>query len=642
MSTVDLDAKKAARSDREELIRKAVDSSQTNALRLALYQTTRDPALANLKLDRLAVRGGAQFQIVVAAEDIPVLKDKVVRYLLNPPLPVPPPPEPAETRELLQMFCGRALSENFIRFGMEELAFDPFPRDVHWSKTADPKLRTDINVLVVGGGISGLAAAVQLKRLGIPFEVVERQGGIGGTWQRNIYPGARVDTSSFMYQFKFEKNYPWTEYFASRAETKRYVEYIAAKHGVVSNFRFNTEVTAAHWDEARARWIVTLRDADGSEETRNANFIITGSGLFSTIKLPNIPGIEDFQGKIFHSTQWDPHYSYAGKRIAVIGTGSTGVQLMPELAEAAGQLTVYQRTANWIAAAPGYRSRVSEEARFLFDGIPYYWNWYCFASFDTSIQLQNAQTYDHEWRKSHAGVSEANEKIKATLVDYIHNRLGDREDLIRKCMPDHPPLARRLVVDNGFYDALLKPTVELVTEEIEGVTPSGIRSRDGVTREFDLIVLASGFHVTKYLAPVDYVGRDEMTLDRAWARDGARSYLGMAMPGFPNLLMMYGPNGQPRSGGFYSWAEIWARYACALIVETIEGNWRSFDVKDEVFEDYNKRLDQADKEILWAQEGSKSYFVNQFGRSAVNIAFRTEDYHAMVAKPDLNDFVMKR
>jgi 4-hydroxyacetophenone monooxygenase len=630
-------------ADREAQIRRSLATANTNALRLALYQATRDPELAAMQPVHVPVRGGAQRQFVVADDDLPVLIEKAVAYLLDTPAEPGPEPTKDEARELIALFTGGAeLSENYLRFALEELALDEFPRDVRWTKPPPQDVFDATHVLIIGAGISGVAAAVQLERLGLRYTVLERQADVGGTWQLNRYPEARVDTSSYMYQFKFEKNYPWTEYFASRDETRRYIRHIAEKYGIIKNLRFEREVVAAKWDEDDAVWTVTTRRADGSEDQLRANFIITGSGLFATPNLePDIPGIGDFRGRIFHTAQWDRDYDIDGKRIALIGTGSTGVQLMPALAEAAKQLTVYQRTPNWIAGVPGYRDKVPEDARWLFDNLPYYWNWYCYSSFDTSIQLQNAQTYDHEYRARTGGVSEINDKVRQALTDYRRAQLGDRDDLFEKTAPNHAPLGRRLVVDNGFYRALLRPNVTLVTDSIQGVTETGIVSADGEERPFDLIVLAAGFKVTKYLFPVKYEGRDGSTLETAWAKDGARSYLGMTMPGFPNLLMMYGPNGQPRSGGFYSWAEVWARYSAAVIVKVLESGCRSAEVKREVFDDYNRRLDDADAEILWREEADGGYFNNEFGRQAVNIPFRTEDYHAMVADPDLADFDLR-
>ncbi len=608
---------------------------------MALYQATHDPDLLAMRVEKSPVRGGAQFMRIVAEEDLPTLHEKAVRFLLDGVKEIAPPPGEAEARKFMELFSGEPLSEKYARFGIEELAFDEFPRDWQWTKKPPPEVLDKIKILVIGGGISGLTAAIQLRRLGFSFKVVERQGDLGGTWNLNHYPEARVDTSSYMYQYKFEKNYPWSEYFAARDETKVYLKHVAEKYGVAGSIQFNTEVVAAEWEEVNGVWNVTLRERDGRETHETANFIISGSGLFSTPRLPDIPGIETFEGAMFHTTQWNHSFSLENKRVALIGTGSTGVQLMPALARNAAQLTVYQRSANWIAGAPGYRDKVLPETRLLFESIPYYWNWYCYSSFDTSVQLQNAQTYDHEWRKNNAGISEANEKVRAGLIDYMHAKLEGRADLIAKCTPDHAPLARRLVVDNGFYESLLRPNVELVTEGIDRFTPTGIVSRDGVKREFDLIVLAAGFQVSKYLSPVEYVGRNGKTLDEAWAADGPRSYLGVTMPDFPNLMMMYGPNGQPRSGGFYSWAEIWARYIAGMICRTIESGHRSIAVKQEVFDDYNRRLDEADKEILWREESKESYFVNEFGRQSVNIPFPVEELHDMFIEPKLEDFKLR-
>jgi 4-hydroxyacetophenone monooxygenase len=632
-----------ADSEREAFIRRAVETANSNALRLALYQLTGDPELAAMRPYRKEIRGGAMLQNVVRDEDLPSLREKAVQYLLaqEDPVVAPPAPDDAEKRRLIKIFNAQTVSENYMRFGIEELAYEDFPRDAKWTARPAPEVLAKQKVLIIGGGISGIAAAIQLKRLGLPHVVIERQADIGGTWHINNYPEARVDTSSFLYQFKFEKNYPWPEFFAARDESKRYLNHIANKYGILDAFRFNTEVTSAKWDEDRALWMVTLRTQDGGEETIEANFIISGSGLFATPNLPDIPGIEGFQGRMFHTAQWDHSYDYSGKRIALIGTGSSGTQLMPALAKAASQLTVYQRTPNWIMQLDGYRAAVPEETQWLFEHLPFYWNWYSYSSFDTALQLQNSQTYDHEWRKTNKGVNAINAGVQVALTDYIRTKLASRPDLIEKCTPPYPPLARRLVVDNGFYDALLQPNVELVTEGIEAITPNGIKSKDGGDREFDLIVLGAGFKVTDFLWPIDYVGRDGLTLPEAWKKDGARSYVGAAMPGFPNLLMFYGPNGQPRSGGFYSWAEIWSRYAATVIIKTIEGGKRVAEVTQEAFDDYNAKQDAAMKEVLWEVEGAGGYYNNRFGRCGANVPFLTEDYHAMVTEPDMDHFELR-
>ena len=631
----------SAEESRETFIRRAVDQGHHNALRLALYQITGDPELAAMKVVQKEIRGGALIQEVVAEEDLPALKAKLVDYLLNPPADVPPPPPAEKAAELIKLFNSTEKSENFIRFGLEELALDDYPRDVAWTNKPAQDVLDKFQVLIIGAGISGIAASIQLKKLGINYRVVERQSDFGGTWHINNYPEARVDTGSFLYQFKFEKNYKWSEFFAARDETKRYLAHVVERHGVLPDFTFDVEVVESVWDEDKAAWQVTLQHKDGRTEQFSANTIISGSGLFAKPNIPNIPGIESYEGAMFHTTQWDHSFDYTGKRVAIIGTGSTGTQMMPGIARKAAQVAVYQRTPNWIMELEGYRSAVTGEMQWLFDNMPYYWNWYSYATFDTAMHLQDCQTYDHEYRAEHGGINPQNTKVQAALTEYLQRKLGADSDLYRKCLPSYPPLARRLVVDNGFYDALLEDHVELVTEGIEAITPTGIRSKDGVEREFDLIALAGGFEVQRYLHPVNYVGRNGVTLDKAWAKDGGRSYIGLTMPDFPNLLMFYGPNGQPRSGGFYSWAEIWSRYAAGMIVHMLENGHRSADVKHDVFDRYNEQLDTAMKEVLWEVEGAGGYYNNEFGRCGVNLPFLTEDYHAMVATPNPDDYDLR-
>lgn len=626
--------------EREALIRSSIDIANTNALRMALYQHTRDPELVSMTLSSKPIRGGALMMKTVADSELEKLKEKAVRLLAKGPLEPAPPPSREETEELLKVFAGRELTNAQLRFAVEQLGFEDFPRDVKASNVA-PATLSALRVIVIGGGIAGIAAAVQLKRLGIPFLVLERQPDLGGVWELNNYPEARVDVSSFVYQFTFEKNYPWKDFFAPRDETKRYLHFVANKHGVISSFRFNTAVKAARWDETNASWTVTSEDAHGNTTDHIADFVITATGLFATPKIPAIDGIETFRGKMFHTTAWDHDFDYRGKRVAVVGTGSTGVQLTRAIAKEASQLTVFQRTPNWIVGIDGYRAHVPPEARFLLDALPYYWNWYCFSHFDAALQLQNAQAIDPEWKAKYGGVNESNDMLRKTITSYIQDQLASRPDLIEKCVPSYAPMGRRLVVDNGFFESLLRPNVELVTGGIQQITPNGIVDSTGAERAFDLIVLGAGFHVEKYLYPIEFSGRDGMTLDKAWDKDGPRSYLGLTMPSFPNLFMMYGPQSQPRSGGFYAWAEIWARYSVSAIVETIASGHRIAEIREDVFDEYNVRIDEAAKNLIWETEGAGSYFNNRFGRSQIHIPFATEEYHEMVAELELSDFHLR-
>ncbi|KAF9730195.1 hypothetical protein PMIN04_012136 [Paraphaeosphaeria minitans] len=537
----------------EELIRTAIDKSNLNALRLALFQVTEDPELANMSTSRYSIRGGAMFAHVVADGDIPALKEKAFAYLSKhkPDDDVSPPPSKDETRKLMDMFGDTPVSNEEFDFNYEELAVDEFPREAQWTeKRPSAEKINAFKIVCIGGGISGVAAAVQFKRLGLNFTVLERQSDIGGTWLLNSYPDARVDVGSYLYQFKFVKNYPWSEYFAAAGETLRYLHEVVKRYRVEGHFHFNREVLSATWQEDSSEWELTIEHADGHTEVMRCNAIVNGSGLYSTPRLPKIKGVDNFKRPMFHSARWDHSVDYRNKRVALLGTGSTGTQLAPAVAAEAKSLTVFQRTANWITGIEGYGKPIDTHVRWLFDNMPYYWNWFCYSNHLTFTQVQYSQSYDREWQAKGGQISESNDKMRGLLIDFIKSKMQDRPDLVEKLMPHYSPMVRRLIVDNGFYDMLLRDHVELVTDGIESITETGIKTVDGQEREFDLIVLSTGWSVQEWFAPCKYVGRNGATLGVLWKKDGARSYLGLTLPGFPNFFSFYGPNHQPRSGGF--------------------------------------------------------------------------------------------
>lgn len=627
-----------------DFLRTAIAKSNPNALRLALYQVTGDEELAKMQTRRHAIRGGAMFAHVLADDDVPVLREKAFTYLSGrrPDDPIPPPPSRERAKTLMNAFGDEPVSDVEFDYNYEELAYDDFPRSAEWTAAKPPAEKINgFKIVVIGAGISGVAAAVQFGRLGLNFQVLERQSGVGGTWLLNTYPEARVDTSSFLFQFKFVKNYPWTEYFASAGETRRYLEDVVDMHGVRDHFLFDREVTGAVWyDEAR-EWHLTVKHGDGREEAVTCNAIVSGSGLFATpMSKPNIPGFDDFEGSMFHTAKWDHKVDYRNRRVALLGTGSTGTQLAPSVAREASSFTVFQRTPNWIMNMDGYRNHIDEHARFIFDTMPYYWNWYCYSAHVTSQQLQYLQDIDPAWVAKGGQVNERNDKVRQALTAYVESKAEGVPGLKEKILPVHAPLVRRLVVDNGFYDMLRQDHVELVTDNIDRFTETGIRTADGVEREFDVVILGTGFKVSEYFWPCQYVGREAATLEELWKRDGARSYLGLSMPGFPNFFSFYGPNHQPRSGGFYSWGEIWARYTATCIIHLLENDKSSIEVRRDVFDEYNERLDAKGKTLLWESPGH-GYYVNKFGRQSVNVPWATADYHRMVSKPNFDDYEIR-
>jgi 4-hydroxyacetophenone monooxygenase len=625
----------------EERAWRAVRLADANVLRMALYQLTGDPQLAAMRVETVPVRNGAMTAYALAEAHHRIVQEKAVAFLRNPQSA--PAWSNDSVREMMTLFSGVPLTDDQFRLGLEELALVEFPREVKWSNGEKaPRGVGNITVAIVGAGISGLAVAFALRRLGIPFVIIERQGDVGGTWQLNTYPDARVDTSSYLYQYKFEKRYPWPEFYASQASMLGYLRHIADKYEIRPHILFSTKLKEAAWSESDSRWRLGLEDPRGQRREIKANFLVSASGLFSVPNFPDIPGIEGFQNKMLHTASWDHSYNFTGKKIALIGNGSSGAQIMPRLAAKATSLTVYQRTPSWIVEMKGYKSPVPDDLKWLHQTMPFYWNWLSYSSYVTTLGLQPAQTLDAEWRKRGGLVSEKNDALRAALESYIRLKLAGKPDLIEKSIPRYAPLARRLVIDNGWYDALLRSNVELVTSAITRISPRGVVTAEGLEREFDLIVLGAGFKTSRYLWPVRYVGKDGATLENLWAADGARANLGMTMPGFPNFFMMYGPNSQPRTGSFMSWAEIWARYCVRLIVAMIETGASSIECKPEAFERFNREMDDEGRKIIWEAEGGSGYYVNEYGRSGVNMPWLVEEYHRRVSQPDLDEFILSK
>ncbi len=624
----------------DEFIRRAVDQAHLNALRVALFQQTGDPEFAAMKVEEFAPPGTPFLTHVVAAEHHDRLKEKALSFLKSGG-GVIEMPDRAQAHNLMELFQGGDFDPGLAGYGYEELAFEDFSREAHWSAATTNRAPDGFLVAIIGSGFSGILAGIQLARLGIDFRIIERQPGIGGTWELNDYPEARVDITTFLYQYKFVKNYPWKSYFATRDELKDYIDHVVDNFSIRNRIEISTKLTDAQWDDSQKRWQLVVERNDGETESFGANVVVTASGLFSTPNLPDIPGIHDFAGAMFHTTAWDRTYDLKNKRVALIGTGSTGSQLMPALAREAEHLTVYQRTPNWVTPVRGYHDRVTPEKRWLLETVPHYANWYCYSHHVAQMQSQKLHEIDPAWVADGGFINEHNDKLRQGLTRYIRRKVGDRDDLFAKLVPDYAPMARRLVVDNGWYDTLGKPNVDLVTTGIKRFKPDGILTQDGEERRFDLVVLGAGFQVSRYLYPVDYVGRDGATLSALWEQDGARAYQTLCMPGFPNLFMLYGPNAGVRAGSFHSWMEILMRYVAKAIVAMIEQGASSIEVRREAYEAYNAELDAKMKRMLWESEkGGGGYYVNQFGRSGVNMPWTVADFYRRVETPNLDDFIL--
>ncbi len=618
----------------EAFVRRAVEQADLGAVRLSLIQATGDAQIAAMKVSPIVVRGGSGISYVLNEADQEIVRERAVRFLMNEAAShVVSMPDDAQVRSLMDA-AGVVLSDEEFEQRRPIPAFDDYPRAARWTN-GPVKTPDDFLVVIIGGGFSGLGMAVQLQSLGLPYILLERRHELGGTWSRNTYPDARVDTPSTVYEFSFEKRYPWTEYFAKQPEVRTYLKHVARKHGVDAHIRLNQDVKGGVWNAADQVWELDVVGGDRAHQTIRANFVVSASGLFAAPRELRTEGVETFKGEIVHSTEWSEQHSAVGKRVGVIGNGSTGVQLLGRVAAAADHVDVFQRSPQWISPREKYGELVTAEDRWLIDNMPYYWNWARYTGALPTMDLYPLLVPDPEWQAKGGFFNEPNDAIRELLTNYMKDQVDNREDLIEKLTPNYPTFSRRMIVDNKWYRALLRDNVELVTTPIERITPTGIVTADGEERPLDMIITAIGFDIEKYVWPAEYTGVGGVRLQDVWSTGGARAYLGMMVTGFPNFFIMYGPNAQSVSGGggtIPTHIEMWSRYIGQMIVTVLERDCASVDVDPKVFEDYNVRLQERAAGLIWLADPvtrDQNYYVVN-GRLQVNTPWEVLEWHRMM------------
>ena len=534
--------------------------------------------------------------------------------------------EQGRLRRSLELVAGTAIPDSELAMWIEQLAVDPMARGYDWPQPPSDERRDAFRVVVIGGGMGGLNAAVHLKRSGIPFVLIEKNGEVGGTWYENRYPGARLDTTSRNYFHSFGVNFPCPAPFSVQAHNGAYMKWVADEFDLRDDIVFGTEVQSVTWNEASATWRIDARGPDGAR-TFEANAVISAVGFLNRPNLPEVPGRDSFGGLSLHSANWPEGLDIAGKRIAVIGSGATGYQMIPELAKQAGQLTLFQREPSWCFEAPGYLSPYPPQVNWLDRNLPWFTNFYRFRSswlFRPDATLPRV-TVDPDFDDPDA-VSGLNKAIRDACLAFMRRKLGDREDLIAQMIPSSPPFSSRPVLvdsNDNVYDALLRDTVELISAPIERITPKGIHTADGRDLAFDIIVYATGYKANEFLWPMDVRGRDGAEIGALWARDGARAYLGVMMPAFPNFFVLYGPNMNPFGNGLgvVEAEEFTTRFALNCIGGLILKDRRTVDVTREAFMRYNDALDREERMRVYADARATSYYRNEYQRSACNCPF---------------------
>jgi 4-hydroxyacetophenone monooxygenase len=544
-------------------------------------------------------------------------------------------------RRMMSFMVGQQVPDEYVPMFLEEVALDGDARDVTWDAVPRDR-RRDFRVVIIGAGMSGLLAAIRLEHAGIPYVVLEKNEALGGTWFENSYPGCRVDVANHFYCYSFAPNHDWPEFYSQRDDLHRYFEQCAERYGVRAHVRFGTEVVSARWDDVSTRWDLRLK-SQGREQALSANVVISAVGQLNRPRLPDIAGRESFAGPSFHSAQWQHQHDLRGRRVAVIGTGASAFQLAPEVAKVAERLLVFQRSPPWMSPNPRYHLRVSEEKKWLLRHVPYYARWYRFLLFfPASDGLLPSLVIDPEWPHPERSVNALNDATRELFLQNIVRQVGDDPELMAKVTPTYPPFGKRMLPDNGTWlSALKRDNVDLITDPIRAITPRGIRCAGDIEHEVDVIVYATGFHANKFLWPMEIVGRTGITLREFWGEE-PRAYLGITMPGFPNLFCLYGPGTNlAHAGSIIFHSECQVRYVMGCLAALLQGNHPALEVRPDVYDAYAARFDARHRQMVWSHPGMNNWYKNAQGKVLTTSPWRLVDYWTWTRQPNLEEFDLR-
>lgn len=542
-------------------------------------------------------------------------------------------PEPELLVHMLQVAMGEDIPDVYGAFTKSQLGEQPV-------STTPIDVPDGFSAIVIGAGVSGLCAAVHLQAANIPFTVFERNHDIGGVWLENRYPGAGVDTPNHLYSYSFVQ-YDWPDFFALRDELWGYLLHVTERFDLRRNIELNTTVEQVRWRETEQDWEVTVRSADGDVEVHHATVVISGAGIFNPPVMPNIDGLDSFEGPAFHTARWRDDVEIDGKRVAIIGNGASCMQIAPEIKDRVETLTIFQRSNHWAAPFEQFRRKVPEPLRFLLRENPIYQAWYRVRlGWTFNDRLHSALQKDPDWDHPERSLNPANDAHRSYFESYIRDELGERLDLFDVVVPQYPPFGKRMLMDNGWYRMLRNDNVRLVTDAITSVDATSLHTDIGETFEADVIVIATGFDVLHFVNTYETIGVGGRSLRDAWDDDNAKAFLGTVTPGFPNFFTLYGPNLQPGHGGsLINVIEMQMNYVMDLIAQMADGELGSVDIRPEVHAAYNERVDEAHEHMVWTHPGMSTYYRNDRGRIVVNSPYRNVDFFEWTRHADLDDYV---
>lgn len=486
-------------------------------------------------------------------------------------------------------------------------------------------MQTDIDfeVAIIGTGFGGLCMAIALKNAGVDsFVLLEKGDDVGGTWRENQYPGCACDIPSHLYSFSFAPNPNWSRMYSPQPEIWEYVQRITDQHGLRPHIRFNTAMTAARFDEASANW--SVETSNGA--TIRSRTLVAAMGALSRPSMPNIPGIESFAGPSFHSQQWNRDFDLRGKRVAIIGTGASAIQIVPRIAPMVKQLHLFQRTPPWII--PRMDRPITNFERALFRALPFtqkLYRWWIYWTLEIRV-------LGFTFKPS---LLRASERL---ATRHIHRQIAD-ETLRERVTPDYRLGCKRVLLSDDYYPALTRENVELVTDAIRTITPRGVMTEDGIEREVDVLIYATGFHVTDQYMSLPIHGSGGVELADAW-RDKAEAYYGVTTTGFPNLFMLVGPNSGLGHNSIVFMIEAQVNYVLAAMQALQQAGKQRLNLRADVLRRYNDGIQALLSKAIWGS-GCRSWYLDHNGRNTTMWPGYTWKFRQLTRRFDSADYEMK-
>ncbi|MBD0022189.1 FAD-dependent oxidoreductase [Gordonia pseudamarae] len=549
-------------------------------------------------------------------------------------------PDDALFERMATVATSERVDPEFVPLLLEQAGFVASRRVV--PVTVSPP--ADFDVIVIGAGIVGINAAIKLGDAGFDYTVFEADDEIGGTWWRNTYPGAAVDTPSHYYSYSFELNPDWSKYYPTGTEYQEYLLRVVDKYRLRDNIRFRTRVLSATWNVASRQWDVLTQNADGQTEKHHARAVITALGMLNEANIPDVPGLDSFAGTMVHTASWDADLDLTGKRVVVLGTGCTSVQVVAGIVDKVESLDVVVRSPHWLVPEKAVVNNVPDGEKWALAHIPFYQEWFRLRSYwFASDNLYSLPRIEDDWAAEHFSASPANDMVLRNAQAYLQKSFPNRPDLIEKLTPTFRPYAKRIVKDPGFFRALTRDHVTLHRASFERVTPDGVYTTDGQFIAADVIILATGFQL-QFTTTIDIVGSEGRTLAEVWkGGDDPRAYLGVQVSGFPNLFVTAGPNSAPNHGaGHNILSEEQVHYIVECLQYLLENDLDAMDVRQEVLDEYNEKVDAALDKTVWVHPGAQvnGYYRNSAGRAIVPCPWRLVDYWTMLRAPHPEDLVL--